>query len=193
MSAIPPQSEPASYTRTAIVLHWTVAGLIACAFTLGLVASDLPFSPRKLKWVAYHKWLGISVLALAAVRSIWRLTHRPPPLAPMPVWQNIAARFSHGLMYALMLTIPLAGWTYSSAAGYPVVYLGLWRLPDLVAKNKALADSLIEVHATLAWLLLYVLLLHAAAALKHHFLDRDDTLLRMLRRHGNRTAEPRPR
>jgi cytochrome b561 len=65
------------YTRTALALHWVVAGIIICAFTLGLVVSDLPFSPQKLRWVAYHKWLGITVLALVAVRSIWRLTHRP--------------------------------------------------------------------------------------------------------------------
>jgi cytochrome b561 len=172
---------PVRYTRTAVALHWTIAGLIACAFTLGLMVSDLPFGPHKLKWVAYHKWLGITVLGLVALRGIWRLTHRPPPQVPMPEWQQVAAKFSHSLMYALMFSIPLLGWLYSSALGYQVVYLGLLPLPNLVAKSKPLAEGLGDLHESLAWLLLYVLLLHAAAALKHHFFDRDDTLRRMLR------------
>ncbi|MDR3416718.1 MAG: cytochrome b [Nevskia sp.] len=179
-----PAVAPPGYTRTAVALHWTVAAIIVCAFSLGLVVSDLPFSPQKVKLVAYHKWLGITVLGLAALRVIWRLSHRPPPLPPMPPWQTFAARLSHALMYTLIVTIPLAGWTFSSASGYPVVYLGLWQLPDLVPKNKLLAASLIDIHATLAWLLFYLLLLHVAAALKHHFFDRDDTLRRMLRWRG---------
>ena len=172
---------PQHYTRTALALHWVVAGVIICAFSLGLVVSDLPFSPQKLKLVAYHKWLGITVLALVALRGIWRLTHRPPALPPMPAWQLIGAKFSHALMYTLMFAIPFSGWLFSSADGYRVVYLGLLPLPNLIAKNKLLADALGDIHATFAWLMLYVLLLHVAAALKHHFLDRDDTLRRMLR------------
>ena len=172
---------PKHYTRTALALHWIVAGVIICAFSLGLVVSDLPFSPQKLKLVAYHKWLGITVLALVALRGIWRLTHRPPALPPMPAWQLIGAKFTHALMYTLMFAIPFSGWLFSSADGYRVVYLGLLPLPNLIAKNKLLADALGDIHATFAWLMLYVLLLHVAAALKHHFLDRDDTLRRMLR------------
>ena len=178
----PPTPQPAEhYTRTAVALHWTVAGFIACAFTLGLIVSDLPFSPQKLKLVAYHKWLGITVLALVILRGLWRLTHRPPPPVAMPQWQQVAAKMSHGLMYTLMFAIPLVGWTFSSATGYRVVYLGLLPLPNLVAKSKPLAEVLGDVHASLAWLMLYVLLIHAVAALKHHFFDRDDTLRRMLR------------
>ena len=172
---------PKHYTRTALALHWVVAGVIICAFTMGLVVSDLPFSPQKLRLVAYHKWLGITVLALVALRGIWRLTHRPPALPPMPAWQLIGAKFTHALMYTLMFAIPFSGWLFSSADGYRVVYLGLLPLPNLIAKNKLLADALGDIHATFAWLMLYVLLLHVAAALKHHFLDRDDTLRRMLR------------
>ena len=169
------------YTRTALALHWVVAGVIICAFSLGLVVSDLPFSPQKLKLVVYHKWLGITVLALVAIRGIWRLTHRPPEMPPMPAWQQIGAKFTHGLMYALMFAIPFTGWLFSSATGYRVVYLQLIPLPNLVAKNKLLGETLGDIHATFAWLMFYVLLLHVAAALKHHFFDRDDTLRRMLR------------
>lgn len=182
MNTLPgqPQALP-QYTRTAVALHWLVAAFIVCAFTLGLIVSDLPFSPQKARWVAYHKWLGITVLALVALRALWRLAHRPPPLPAMPAWQTFGAKLTHGLMYTLMFAIPFVGWLFSSADGYRVVYLGLLPLPNLVAKNKLLADALGGIHETLAWLLLYVLLLHAAAALKHHFYDRDDTLRRMLR------------
>lgn len=177
----PTPQPPEHYTRTAVALHWVVAGLIACAFTLGLVVSDLPFSPRKLEWVAYHKWLGITVLALLLLRAMWRLTHRPPAMPPMPRWQQFGARLTHGLMYTLMFVIPLTGWSYSSASGYQVVYLKLIPLPNLVTKNKDLANFLGGIHESFAWLLFYVLLLHLAAALKHHFFDRDETLRRMLR------------
>ena len=177
-----PDPLPAShYTRTAVALHWAVAGVISCTFTLGLIVSDLPFSPQKLKWVAYHKWLGITVLILVVLRAIWRLTHRPPTLPPMPAWQLIGAKFTHALMYTLMFAIPLSGWLFSSATGYQVVYLGLLPLPNLLAKNKDLAECLHGIHENFAWLMFYVLLLHLAAALKHHFLDRDDTLRRMLK------------
>lgn len=167
------------YTRIAVVLHWLTALLIAAGFTLGATMTDLAMSPRKLRVFSYHKWIGITVLGLVAIRLIWRLTHRPPPDEPMPGWQRLAAHATHWLLYLLMIATPLIGWMYSSAQGYPVVYLKLWRLPDLVSKNEALAKQLVEVHAFLAWTLLWVVSLHAAAALKHHFFNRDATLRRM--------------
>jgi cytochrome b561 len=168
------------YTRTAVALHWLVALLIACGFTLGAYMVDLHASPTKVRLFSYHKWIGITVLGLVLIRSVWRLTHAPPPEVPMPRWQLRAARATHFLLYALMIVTPLCGWMYTSAAGYPVVYLKLWQLPDLVHKNKELADQLAEVHGFLAWTLFWVVLLHTAAALKHHFVDRDSTLKRIL-------------
>jgi len=169
------------YTRTAVALHWAVAAFIITAFSLGLIVSDLPFSPQKLRWINYHKWLGVTVLLLVALRALWRLTHRPPALPPMPAWQVFGAKLSHGLMYTLMFAVPFSGWLFSSADGFQVVYLGLLPLPNLVAKNKLLADTLFDIHQGFAWTLFYVLLLHVAAALKHHFLDRDDILRRIFR------------
>jgi len=177
MDAVQPDT---SYTRTAVALHWIVALLISVGFTLGATMTDLSVSPRKIRLFAYHKWIGITVLGLVVLRLLWRLTHPAPPDEPMPRWQRIAAHATHWLLYLLMLATPLAGWLYSSAAGYPVVYLKLWQLPDLVSKNKQLANVLVEVHGYLAWTLLWVVVLHAAAALKHHFFDRDATLRRML-------------
>ena len=171
-----------AYTRTAVTLHWGMAALMTAGFALGLYVSDLPgFSPRYLRLVAYHKWIGITVLGLAALRAAWRLLHAAPALPAMPPWQAFAARLTHGLLYALIFVVPLAGWLFSSAKGFPVVYLGLWQLPDLVHKDKLLAGLLGQLHASFAWAAFYVVLLHAAAALKHHFIDHDDTLRRMLR------------
>jgi cytochrome b561 len=172
-------TQHAYYTRAAVALHWLMALLITAGFVLGATMTDLSMSPRKLRLFSYHKWIGITVLGLVLIRLIWRLTHRPPPDEPMPAWQRLAAHVTHWLLYALMIATPLIGWMYSSAAGFPVVYLKLWRLPDLVTKNQALAKQLVEVHGLLAWTLSGVVALHAAAAFKHHFFDRDATLRRM--------------
>jgi len=169
----------AGYTRTAVSLHWLIAGLIVCAFALGWVMTDLAVSPLKLKMYNWHKWVGISVLGLAVVRGVWRLTHAAPPLLPMAAWQRASAHALHGLLYVLMFVQPLSGWAYSNAAGYPIVYLARVPLPNLVAKNKALAEQLLALHETLSWLLLIMVGLHVLAALKHHFFDRDATLRRM--------------
>ena len=169
------------YTTSAIALHWMVAALIFCAFPLGLYMSDLKLSPLKLQLVSYHKWLGVTIFLLVLVRLIWRATHTPPALpASIAAWQQRTAHALHHLLYALMLGIPVSGWLMSSAKGVPVVYLGLLKLPDLVGKNKALGNALETLHASLNYALLALVLLHIAAALKHQFVDRDDTLSRML-------------
>ena len=178
-----------AYGRTAVALHWAIALLIVVGFTVGVTMVELPLSPQKAKVFAYHKWIGITVLGLALVRVVWRASHAGPPELPMPGWQRLAARATHVLLYVLMLAIPLVGWMYTSAAGFPVVYLKLVQLPDLVSKDKELAVLLKLVHKVLAWSLSGVVALHLAAALKHHFIDRDATLKRMLawrRPQGNR-------
>src|ERR1019366_8524687 len=146
----------AGYTRTAVALHWLIALLITCGFSLGAYMVDLHISPRKVRFYAYHKWIGITVLALVLIRSVWRLTHKPPPEEPMPRWQLRAAHLTHYLLYALLIATPLCGWLDTSAAGIPVVYLKLWQLPDLVHKNRDLAKVLAEIHGFLAWTLLWV-------------------------------------
>ncbi len=168
------------YTRTAIALHWLIAGFIVCAFALGWIMTELAFSPTKLRMVNWHKWVGVTVLALVALRSLWRLAHPAPPLLPMPAWQRLSAHVLHAGLYVLMFALPLSGWAYSNAAGYPIVYLGLVPLPDLVDKHKALADNLKDLHEILGWILLAAVIAHVLAALQHHFIDRDATLRRML-------------
>jgi cytochrome b561 len=176
------QSERASgsYGAVAITLHWLTAALIVANLLLGLSMVDLPFSPRKLQWYIWHKWVGITVFLVTSLRLAWRAAHPAPPPVPMPEWQRKAASVSHKLLYALLLLIPVSGWLYSSATGVQVVYLGLVPLPDLVPKDKALAGVLKAVHVGGNLLLFTVVCLHAAAAVRHHFADRDDTLARML-------------
>ena len=168
------------YTTPAIVLHWLVALLIFVAFPLGLYMADLPASPDKLKLFSYHKWIGITVLMLVALRMVWRLTHTPPPLpSDMARWERLASQIVHGLLYLLILAIPLSGWLMSSAEGFQTVWFGVLPLPDLIGKDKALGETLGEVHETLNYVMLALVVLHVAAALKHHVLERQPYLQRM--------------
>jgi cytochrome b561 len=168
------------YDGLAIALHWLTAVLIVANWLLGLSMVPLPISPRKLQWYIVHKSIGLSVLLLASVRLGWRAVHPPPPAVPMPPWQHRAARMSHALLYSLLFAIPLSGWLYSSATGVQVVYLGVLPLPNLVPKHRALGDALRLVHVGLNATLAAAVLVHAAAAIRHHFVDRDATLARML-------------
>lgn len=177
------------YTRTAIALHWLIALAIVALFGLGLTMTSLSLSPFKLKLYSWHKWAGVTIFALVAVRLVWRLTHTPPPAPPaMPVWQRQAAALGHGLLYLLMFCIPVSGWLMSSAKGFQTVYLGVLPLPDLLGKNTELGDTLAGVHAWLNYLMCAVVIGHALAALKHHLIDRDDVLLRMSPKHLHRVG-----
>ena len=167
------------YDNLAISLHWLLALLLVAAFAVGMYMSDLPFSIRRVKLVNWHKWAGITILALTLLRLLWRLGHAPPPDAAGPAWQQRASHLTHGALYLLCLGVPLVGWAYSSAVGVPIVWFGVLPLPDLLAKDKALADLIKPWHAALAYALAALVLLHVAAALKHHFVDGDGLLSRM--------------
>ena len=170
------------YTKTAMLLHWLIALLIISAFLLGLVMTDIHgITPTKLKYYSWHKWMGCTVLALAVLRVLWRSTHRPPPPPPgMPAWQHKAADAVHYLLYFLIFAVPISGYFYTAAAGVPVVYLGLIPLPTLIDPNPELKPILKSVHYVLTMTMAAFVLAHAAAALKHHFIDRNNVLKRML-------------
>jgi len=173
--------EQVRYTRVAITLHWIIAAVIAFTFGLGLYMAQLPVSPLKLRLYSYHKWIGVTIFLLVVFRLAWRLTHRvPAPPLRMPGWQRRAAAISHALLYVLTLVIPVSGWLFSSASGFKVMYLGKIPLPDLVDKNKALAEQLQLTHELLNYVMAAVVVLHVAAALKHHWMDGDDVLQRIL-------------
>lgn len=169
-----------SYNGVAKTLHWLVFALMSGAFAVGFYMADLPLSPTKLRIVSWHKWTGVTIFVLVLLRLSWRLFNPPPPLpGQMPGWERRAAEASHRLLYLLMLAMPLTGWLMSSAKGFQTVWFGLIPLPDLLAKNPPLGEALEEVHATLAVITLCFVGLHVLAALKHHFIDRDDVLARM--------------
>jgi len=170
------------YTGVAIVFHWLMAVLIIGAFSMGLIMTEMPgISPTKLKYYSWHKWAGVTILALAGLRLLWRLAHRAPAYPDsMPGWQKTTANGLHGLLYGLMFAVPLSGYFYTLAAGYPVVYFGLFELPVLIAKDDALKPLLKDVHFWLNMGLASAVALHVAAALKHTFIERDGVLKRML-------------
>jgi cytochrome b561 len=169
------------YTRTAVSLHWLMAVMILCAFALGLYMAGLQLSPAKLKLYSWHKWLGVSIFLIAIVRLLWRLTHAVPASPESsPAWQRAVAVLTHWVIYVLLFAIPISGWLMSSASGFQVVYFGLVPLPDLLHKDKALAEQLKLLHETLNYTLMVLFVLHVVAALKHHLLDRDEVLHRML-------------
>lgn len=171
----------ARYTGTAIALHWGMALLLMTLLGVGFYMQNLPVSPWKLKLYSWHKWAGIIAFLLLLVRLLWRATHRPPafPDAMTPP-QRLAAHAGHGVLYLLMLFIPLSGWLMSSAKGFQTVFFGVLPIPDLLSKNLELAHTLGEVHEVLNFMLIAIVAGHVLAAIKHHWLDRDDVLTRML-------------
>lgn len=169
------------YTPTSIALHWVVALLVLVNLAFGLYLVGLPLSPQKLRYFSWHKWVGVTVFVLATARILWRLRHAPPlPPVSMPAWERRLANASHALLYALMFAAPLSGWLFSSAAGFQTVYLGVLPIPDLLAKNRELAEVLKIAHHWINYTMAALVALHVAAALKHRFVDRDEVLARML-------------
>ncbi|MBT9517486.1 MAG: cytochrome b [Methyloversatilis discipulorum] len=169
------------YTRTAMSLHWLIALMLFGMFGFGLYMVELPLSPQKLKFYSYHKWAGVTVFLLVLARLAWRITHRPPALpADIPAWQVTAAKAGHHLLYLLMVIVPLSGWLMSSAKGFQTVWFGVLPLPDLLSKDEALGEALLLTHRLLNWFFMLVVAGHVLAALKHHFIDRDGLLSRML-------------
>lgn len=178
-------ASPTRYSGVAILFHWLLALAIVGAFGVGLYMTSLPMSPARLKLYNWHKWAGVTILALSALRLLWRLWRRPPPLPDqvlrtMPGWQRAAHHATHGGMYLLFFAVPLVGWAYSSAAGFPVVWFGVLPLPDFVPADKALAEAIKPWHGWLAWALAVLVVLHVAAVIKHQLIDRDGLLARML-------------
>lgn len=163
----------------AVTLHWLMALALVGMLAVGLTMTSLPLSPLRLKLTNWHKWAGMVILALATLRLLWRIGHRPPAPPPMPAWQHLAARGVHGAMYLLFFAVPLAGWLYSSAAGFPVVLFGVLPLPDLVAADRDWAEAIKPLHRMLAYALAALIVVHVAAALQHHFIERDGLLWRI--------------
>lgn len=175
------RNTPHEYGSVAILLHWVMAVLVILLIILGLYMTGLPVSLRKLKYYGWHKELGILVLGLIIVRVAWRLWNVTPLLlSHLPLWEAVAARCTHWAFYLLLGALPVTGWIMSSAAGLPVSFFGWFVLPDWVSPNEELRTSFQQIHEYLAYTLIALVCLHVAAALKHHFINKDDILRRML-------------
>ncbi|HEY8586456.1 MAG TPA: cytochrome b [Rhodanobacter sp.] len=160
--------------------HWVIALAILGNGTFGLMM-DLAGSPmQKINWLAVHKSIGLTVLALVLLRMLWRWGDGRPAEAPAPRWQMLAARAVHAALYVVILVIPLSGWWFNSISGKPLQWFKLFNLPPLVAKDDALRDFAHGVHEYLFWFLILLLVAHVGAALKHHVFDNDNVLRRML-------------
>jgi len=169
------------YGALAQSLHWLIAALVFAMFGLGWYMAGLPLSPRKFDLYQLHKSLGITIFGLALLRLLWRAIRPAPPLPQsVPPWERAAARASHALLYLMLFVQPLIGFLQSNAANFPVVLWGVWPLPALIGSDEALGETLIVVHRWNSRLLLVLIIVHVGAALRHHFILKDDVLRRML-------------
>jgi cytochrome b561 len=178
---MPNQATPTRYGAVAQIFHWVIAALIVTQFVLGRTASGLPLGVHKLALLARHKSFGMTVLMLAVLRLLWRLKNPAPSLPPwMTRFERAAARGTHGAFYVLLFAMPLTGWMMSSAKSYSVSWFGLFTWPNLIGKNETAFNLLRSTHETLSDVLFVIAVLHILAALKHHFWNKDNVLLRML-------------
>ena len=188
---------PPRYSMTVIALHWLSALAVLGLLMSGWYMADLPLSPQRLKLFNWHKWAGVSVLVLTLLRLPLRLTHRLPAppvelLRQTPAWQLRLAGATHLALYGLLLVVPLIGWAHSSATGFSVVLFGVLPLPDLLPRDKALAELVKPWHAVGAYSLCALVVLHLAAALKHQFVDKDGLMRRMWPARPVRRVEEAP-
>jgi cytochrome b561 len=177
-----PNSPPLGrYTRVAQLLHWVIAALIVTQFALAWSAEDLPLGMHKLALLARHKSFGMTLLMLGVLRLVWRFMNPPPALpARMSPVERAAALATHGAFYFLLFAMPLSGWLMSSAKNYSVSWFGKFTWPNLIGPNEDAFSILKATHFYLSYALFTIAVLHILAALKHHFWNKDDVLLRML-------------
>lgn len=178
---MPNDTVKARYGAVAQGFHWIIAALIVTQFVLANLELALPLGNHKLVLLGRHKSVGMTVLMLALLRLLWRRKNPPPPLPDgMKPAEKSLARFTHGAFYVLLFAMPVTGWLMSSAKKYSVSWFGLFTWPDLIGKSEPAFKALHLTHEVLSDLLLGIAVLHIVAALKHHFWDKDDVLLRML-------------
>ncbi|UYN97405.1 MAG: cytochrome b [Enhydrobacter sp.] len=174
-----PGAEPGHHPL-AKLLHWLTALLVLGLLMVGLWMTGLPFGLPKLQAYAWHKWIGLLVLALTVARLFWRRRFPPPPLPDrIAPWEKRLAPLAHGSLLALLLAMPVTGWLMSSAGGVAVVWFGILPLPDLVPRDQQLFAALRTSHRILSRLLIALVALHVLAVLRHDVLRRDGIFRRM--------------
>ncbi|SHF15071.1 cytochrome b561 [Microbulbifer donghaiensis] len=173
------------YGWVAIVLHWFMAPAIIGMFALGWWMRQLSYyDPWYRQGPELHKGIGILLLALLVFRLLWKWLNPAPAAEPRtPRWQALAARAAHGAIYLLLLAIMISGYLISTADGRAIEVFGWFSVPATIQGIANQEDIAGEIHEILAWTLMALVALHALAALKHHFIDRDGTLRKILGLH----------
>lgn len=173
---------PSQYDPIAKLLHWLMAAAILAMIGMGLYMVTIPPSMRAFRFYDFHKAIGVSLLVLALLRLGWKLYRPGSPILTEGAkpWELRLGHIVHIALYTLMLTIPLIGWIGASASGLPMSFFGLFTIPNLLGDDETIQRLALDLHGWLNWLLLLLIILHVAGALKRHFILRDDTLRRML-------------
>ncbi|NVK19437.1 MAG: YceI family protein [Methylocystaceae bacterium] len=161
--------------------HWImVLGFIAL-YVIGFYMTGLPLGPDMFEQIALHKSIGMIVLGLSVLRLVWRFTNPNPKLpSGMPTHERIGSYVSHIALYGVMIVMPLSGWAMSSAANYPVSIFGWVTMANIMDPSKEAVEFLKSFHGLMAWVILALIAVHVLAALKHHFINKDNVLTRML-------------
>jgi cytochrome b561 len=169
------------YSTVSLTLHWLIAALVVSQVLL-IMAHDATEGPISREFVQIHKSVGLGILVLTLGRIGWRIANPAIPLPDeMPRWQRLLARVTHILFYVVLIGMPLGGWAASSAAGRDIVWFGLFEWPLLpIGGGREAAGQLMDMHELGAKALYVLIILHVAGALKHHFVDRDNVLHRMI-------------
>lgn len=163
------------------LFHWVMAIGIFGMMALGWIMVNLPMGPTQFQLYSLHKSLGITLLTLAVLRLVWRLANPAPPLpADMAPWERRLAGATHVVLYAVIFAMPLSGYVINSAANFPLNVFGLVQIPNLTPESERLETIASWTHLTLFWVLSGLLVLHIGGALRHHFIQHDNVLRRML-------------
>ena len=181
------------YSNAAVALHWITAVLVLFQIWLGLSFADMPQGPQRGELVTWHKTIGATILILALVRLTYRLMNPPPPFPPeLPRWERLAAVWNHRLFYVLLIGLPIGGLIAVSGLtkGPTTTLLGGVQIPVIPGISEQMGETAGEIHAALAWVLIALLVLHVAAALKQQFFDRPGRMSGRMPPFRPRTHEP---
>jgi cytochrome b561 len=172
---------PSRYSLGAITLHWAIAVAVLISWRIAESAEHASGAAEDAI-MADHMVVGMLILVLTALRLVWRLTHAQPAFSPgLAGWERVLARAVHLVFYVLLIGLPLMGWIGSSMEGKAIDVFGAFTIPGLpVPADRGLGHEILEVHGSLGEIMLYLIVLHVLGALKHHFIDRNGELYRML-------------
>lgn len=170
-----------AYSVTARALHWITAALVLTAIPIGIVMANITSGPTQDRLYDLHRSIGVALIPLVLVRFGYRLANPPPPLPDdVPPLQQFAAHATHWALYALIIVQPFVGWIATSAYRAPIVFFGLFQLPPIWPQDQPFSERLFAVHEIMGFIIAFLVLVHIAAALHHHFVLKDRVLLRIL-------------